>query len=76
MADFDKALRKLLAIEGGYVNDPGDPGGETYKGVARRYNASWPGWSRIDAAKRRKGFPGSLARDAAPTLFTLVSLPP
>lgn len=63
MADFDKALPDVLAHEGGYVNDPDDLGGETYKGVARRFNGSWPGWQRIDRARRQRGFPGSLGRD-------------
>lgn len=65
MADFDQALAPVLAHEGGYVNDPDDLGGETYKGVARRFNASWSGWRRIDLAKRQRGFPASLARDRA-----------
>lgn len=63
MADFDKALPDVLASEGGYVNDPDDLGGETYKGVARRFNAGWPGWPRIDRARRLRGFPASLERD-------------
>jgi lysozyme family protein len=34
--------------EGGYTNDPDDVGGETYKGISRRYNPSWNGWEIID----------------------------
>ncbi len=33
MADFDKALWKTLRWEGGYVNDPDDPGGATNHGI-------------------------------------------
>src|SRR5271169_817523 len=33
MADFNVFLPILLRFEGGYVNDPTDPGGETNKGV-------------------------------------------
>src|SRR2546422_11050969 len=33
MADFNSFLPMLLKFEGGYVNDPADPGGETNKGV-------------------------------------------
>lgn len=33
MADFDQFLPILLRFEGGYVDDPTDPGGETNKGV-------------------------------------------
>jgi len=33
MASFDPFLPTLLRFEGGYVNDPADPGGATNKGV-------------------------------------------
>ena len=33
MADINKALDILLRAEGGYVNDPSDPGGATYRGI-------------------------------------------
>ncbi len=33
MANFDVFLPMLLRFEGGYVDDPTDPGGETNKGV-------------------------------------------
>jgi lysozyme family protein len=33
MADMNLYFKKLLAYEGGYVNDPADPGGATNKGV-------------------------------------------
>jgi lysozyme family protein len=33
MASFDRFLPMLLNFEGGYVDDPDDPGGETNKGV-------------------------------------------
>jgi lysozyme family protein len=35
--DFDKAVSKLLREEGGYVNDPRDPGGETKYGISKRW---------------------------------------
>lgn len=38
--DFDAAFDKLLGHEGGYVNDPQDPGGETRYGISKR---SYPG---------------------------------
>lgn len=52
MANFDEAFEKTAAIEGGYVFDPDDAGGETYKGISRRFNPSWKGWYRIDEIKR------------------------
>ena len=33
---FDRALAFVLEHEGGYVNDPADPGGETHLGISRR----------------------------------------
>lgn len=33
---FNTALHIVLKNEGGYVNDPSDPGGETYCGISRR----------------------------------------
>ena len=36
MADFNVFLPMLLRFEGGYVNDPTDPGGETNKGVTMK----------------------------------------
>lgn len=50
MANFEQALKKTLEHEGGYVNDPDDPGGETYKGIARKMHPNWEGWGII--AKR------------------------
>ena len=36
MANFDIFLPLILKFEGGYVNDPADPGGETNKGITMR----------------------------------------
>lgn len=36
MADFESAVSKTLRWEGGYVNDPRDPGGETRYGISKR----------------------------------------
>lgn len=35
MANY-KAISKVLKHEGGYVNDPDDKNGETYKGISRK----------------------------------------
>jgi lysozyme family protein len=35
-ARFQKAVEILLSHEGGYVNDPDDPGGETHFGISKR----------------------------------------
>ncbi len=36
MITFDDAFTRLLGNEGGYVNDPRDPGGETNWGISKR----------------------------------------
>lgn len=48
------ALALTLAWEGGWSNDPADPGGETYAGISRRDWPGWPGWSQ-DALLRAGG---------------------
>lgn len=60
MADFAKAFEHTMKAEGGYVHDPQDPGGETYKGIARRMNPKWEGWITIDLLKKRSNFPRNL----------------
>ena len=36
LTEFDDIIEIVLEHEGGYVNDPKDPGGETNFGVAKR----------------------------------------
>ena len=48
MSDYKKAVGKLLQAEGGYVKDPLDRGGETFKGISRRYFPKWEGWPIVD----------------------------
>ena len=36
MANFDIAVQKTINTEGGYINDPDDPGGETKYGISKR----------------------------------------
>lgn len=63
MANFEKAYTITLGHEGGYIYDPDDAGGETYKGISRRYNKSWKGWSIIDTYKNKQDFPRCLYKD-------------
>lgn len=35
-ADFDRAFELVVGHEGGYVNNPADPGGETKFGISKR----------------------------------------
>ncbi|MEY4753495.1 MAG: hypothetical protein RJA44_1170 [Pseudomonadota bacterium] len=70
MADFAAAFEHTMKAEGGYVFDPADPGGETYKGIARKPNPKWEGWPLVDQMKRRPNFPRNLDTEA--TLQKLV----
>jgi len=45
---YNKAFNKLMKHEGGYVNDPKDPGGETVAGISRRFHPRWKGWQLVD----------------------------
>lgn len=36
MVAFDECFERLIGHEGGYVNDPDDPGGETKWGISKR----------------------------------------
>ncbi len=36
MSQFDKLIDRVLSHEGGYSNDPQDPGGETQWGISKR----------------------------------------
>jgi lysozyme family protein len=60
MSNFQVAYQRVLKNEGGYSFDPADPGGETYKGIARNINSKWDGWVLIDLQKKKAGFPASL----------------
>jgi len=63
MAEFKISLQKTLAHEGEYVNDPVDPGKETYRGISRANHSDWKGWSIIDQYKIKPNFPFSLANN-------------
>lgn len=64
MANFIEAFQKTILAEGAYVNDPHDPGGETYKGISRKNWSKWDGWVTIDILKCQSGFPANLERNA------------
>lgn len=41
MSTFEKALAFTLQWQGGYVNDPDDPGGATNKGITQKTYDAW-----------------------------------
>lgn len=67
---FESILANTLGHERGWSNHPGDPGGETWRGISRRRWPEWPGWSLIDRHKRNREFPAPLWED--PDLTRLV----
>jgi lysozyme family protein len=54
MKEFERALSRVLVHEGGYVNHPSDPGGETNKGITKRV---------YDAYRQKIGKPIQSVRD-------------
>lgn len=53
MANFNSLYTKLIKNEGGYVNNPNDAGGETYKGICRKYYKNAKFWEFVDIAKSK-----------------------
>lgn len=51
---FKYALKRVLKYEGGYVDDKDDRGGETFKGISRKFHPDWKGWQIIDRLKFQK----------------------
>lgn len=51
---FQYAYRILLAHEGNYANHPDDKGGETYRGITKKYNIDWYGWRYVDRKRAKE----------------------
>lgn len=67
--NFDRAFERLIGHEGGYVNDPRDPGGETKFGISKRsYPAEDIKGLTLERAKAiyRRDFWGVAGCDAVP----------
>ena len=63
--NFRKAFELVInRYEGKYSNDKDDPGGETYKGIARNMNKDFEGWNIIDSQRERNNFPEILESDS------------
>lgn len=63
MNNYDISFKALIKHEGGYANDPIDRGGETYRGISRKWHPDWNGWEVIDAKKKERNFPQNLDND-------------
>lgn len=77
--NFERCLAEVLGHEGGYVNDPHDPGGETNMGISRR---SYPhenikGMTRARAATiYRRDYWDAVQGDDLPAGLDLVAFDP
>lgn len=63
MANFEEAYQRTCKFEGGWVNNDGDSGKETYKGISRVANPNWGGWAIVDSYKKKSNFPKNLDSD-------------
>ena len=53
MSNFDECLKLVLHHEGGYVNHPKDPGGETNMGVTKSVYEKWCMENDLEQKDRR-----------------------
>jgi len=58
VGNFETAMAITEGHEGGWANNPADRGGETFRGISRRFHPEWKGWEKIDSAKIIPGNPG------------------
>lgn len=72
MAIFKQAFAITMSNEGGYSNNPNDRGGETWKGVARKFWPKWTGWAIVDQIKSGHPVQLNAALFADPNLQLLV----
>ena len=48
---FKTAFKRTMRFEGGYSNHSADRGGETYRGISRKFWPYWEGWKYIPKLK-------------------------
>lgn len=51
--NFQYAYKKILEHEGNYVYHPDDKGGETYRGITKKYASQWYGWRYVNKTKNK-----------------------
>ena len=55
MANFKKAFKRTIELEGGYSNHPSDPGGETIYGISKKHHPEM--WKNgVPSKKEAEGF--------------------
>lgn len=78
-ANFDACLGEVLSHEGGYVNHPSDPGGETNMGISKRSypNENIRGMTRARASEiYRRDYWAPVRGDDLPAGLDLVAFDP
>ena len=78
-ANFEQCLAHVLRSEGGYVNDPNDPGGETNMGISKRAypHENIKGMTRARAATiYRRDYWDAVQGDSLPAGLDLVAFDP
>jgi len=53
-AQLDIAMQDLDRKEGRHANHAADLGGETYRGISRRFHPDWPGWAALEAGDQAR----------------------
>ena len=57
LEEFCTAFCRTMQHEGGFADDPDDPGGMTYMGIARSRHPAWQGWQVIDYLRAQSASP-------------------
>lgn len=69
---FVTAYKKTMGHEAYYSNRSSDRGGETYKGITRRWYPDWPGWIVIDSVSNKEDLPSIMPLNDMVQEFYLV----
>ena len=71
MIDHKEAMKIIKRVvwnekgnRSGYINDPDDPGGETFCGISRNNHPFWEGWKFVDTIKQYDDFEKVLKKHA------------
>ena len=69
MANFDLYFETLIKHEGGWVNNPSDPGGETNWGITDKLDGKTDGMVDVDGDKKPDVSVKNLRKDQAKLIY-------